>query len=106
MSSFSSDVQSDNLEMLQSNPLYQTAGEHQRSSAQQVHGMYAELSHSSASAALPDNTYEQIPGQATVQSNTYESLDDMKTKKPKSTWGKSVSEKQRVVGVWSTVCIV
>ncbi|KAG8001116.1 hypothetical protein GBF38_006641 [Nibea albiflora] len=52
--------------------------------------MYAELSQRSAPAGLSDNTYEQIPGEAaTVQGNTYESLEDMKSKKAKSTWGKN-----------------
>ncbi|KAK2919865.1 hypothetical protein Q8A73_002069 [Channa argus] len=95
LSSFSSEQQSD-LEMLRSNPLYQTSEEPGRSSAQQVDGMYAEVPRSSTPAGLPENTYEQIPGEAaaSVQGNTYESLDDMKIKKSKSTWGKSVSQKQ------------
>ncbi|CAJ1050118.1 SH2 domain-containing protein 7 [Xyrichtys novacula] len=43
-----------------------------------------------ADQGLPENTYELIPGEAAaVQGNTYESLEDMKTKKSKSTWGKN-----------------
>lgn len=58
--------------------------------------MYAEVPQSSTSAGQPDNTYELIPGQSssTVQSNTYESLEEMKIKTSKSTWGKNVSQKQ------------
>lgn len=96
LSGCSSEQQSDDSEMLRSNPLYQTSEEPGRSSDRQVDGMYAEVPQSSTSAGQPDNTYELIPGESasTVQSNTYESLDEMKTKTSKSTWGKSVSQKQ------------
>ncbi|XP_040902283.1 SH2 domain-containing protein 7 [Toxotes jaculatrix] len=85
-----SEQQSDDLEMLRSNPLYQTSEVPGGSSAQQGDGMYAEVPQRPTPAGLPDDTYEQIPGEANaVQGNTYESLDDMKTKKSKSTWGKN-----------------
>ncbi|KAK2853649.1 hypothetical protein Q5P01_006310 [Channa striata] len=91
LSSSSLEQQSDDVEMLRSNPLYQSSEESGGSSAQQVDSMYAEVPQSSPPAGLSENTYEQIPGEAaaTVQGNTYESLDDMKIKKSKSTWGKS-----------------
>ncbi|XP_071345814.1 SH2 domain-containing protein 7 [Trachinotus anak] len=82
---------SDDLEMLRSNPLYQASVGPGGSSALQGDGTYAEVPQSPTPAGLPDDTYEQIPGEAfaPVQGNTYESLDDMKTKKSKSTWGKN-----------------
>ncbi|XP_041645637.1 SH2 domain-containing protein 7 [Cheilinus undulatus] len=72
-----SERQADDMEMSKTNPLYQDAevpsrpGDHLYSS-------------------LPENTYELIPGEAAaVQGNMYESLEDMKTQKSKSTWGKN-----------------
>lgn len=96
LSSSSLEQQIDDLEMLRSNPLYQTSEEPGKSSGQQADGMYAEVPKSSTPAGLPDDTYEQIPEDpaGTLQGNTYESLEEMKSKKPKSTWGKSVSQKQ------------
>lgn len=83
----------DDVEILRSNPLYQTSEGPGGSSAQQGVGMYAVVPQRLTPAGLPDDTYEQIPGEATfVQGNTYESLEDMKTKKSKSTWGKNVSQ--------------
>ncbi|GLD72150.1 SH2 domain-containing protein 7-like protein [Lates japonicus] len=87
-----SEQQSDDMELLRSNPLYQTSAGPGGSSTQQGDGMYAEVPQRPTPAGQPDDTYEQIPGEAAaaaaVQGNTYESLDDMKTKKSKSTWGK------------------
>uniref|UniRef100_A0A3Q0R1H3 SH2 domain containing 7 n=1 Tax=Amphilophus citrinellus TaxID=61819 RepID=A0A3Q0R1H3_AMPCI len=81
---------SDDLEILRSNPLYQTSVGPERSSPQQGDGMYAAVPQATPPAKLPDNTYEQLPGEATtVQGNTYETLEDIKTKKSKSTWSKS-----------------
>ncbi|KAG7482234.1 hypothetical protein JOB18_016504 [Solea senegalensis] len=79
----------DDLGTLRSNPLYETSEAPVESSAQQVKGLYAEVLTRPTPAGLPDDTYEQIPGKAsaTVHSNTYASLDDMK--KSKSTWGKN-----------------
>uniref|UniRef100_A0A667ZMW0 SH2 domain-containing protein n=1 Tax=Myripristis murdjan TaxID=586833 RepID=A0A667ZMW0_9TELE len=79
---------SDTLEQLKSNPLYQSSD---KPRAQQGDGMYAEVSQgpTALSHRRPDDTYEQIPEGTTIQSNTYETLDDMKTKKSKSTWGKN-----------------
>lgn len=72
------------LDMLKSNPLYQTSEE----PGQQTGSVYAEVTQTS------DDTYEPIPGETTgpEQGNTYESLAEMKSKKSKATWGKSVSE--------------
>ncbi|XP_058485996.1 uncharacterized protein sh2d7 [Solea solea] len=80
----------DDLGTLRSNPLYETSEAPGASSAQQGNSMYAKVPTRPTPAGLPDDTYEQIPGKpiATVHSNTYESLDDMK--KPKSTWGKNL----------------
>ncbi|XP_024857901.2 SH2 domain-containing protein 7 [Kryptolebias marmoratus] len=83
-----SEQPSNNQEELRSNPLYQSSLAPGGSPGQQGEGMYSEVP--PGSIRLNDDTYEQIPGEATaVQGNTYESLEDMKTKKPKSTWGKS-----------------
>lgn len=94
--SSSSEKLSDDSEILRSNPLYQTSEDPENSSDQQEDGMYAVVPQSSTPASLSDDTYELIPGVSTptVQGNTYESLEEMKTKTPKSTWGKSVSLKQ------------
>lgn len=55
--------------------------------------MYAEIEQKPAVITFPDSTYEQFPGKSMEnQANTYESLDDIKTKMPKSTWGKNVSQ--------------
>ncbi|XP_028256847.1 SH2 domain-containing protein 7 [Parambassis ranga] len=83
-----SEQDGEDLDMLRSNPLYQSSSE--ESSAPRGEGMYAEVPQRPTPAGLPDDTYEQIPGEASaVQTNMYESLEDMKTKKPKSTWGKN-----------------
>uniref|UniRef100_A0A7N6AP11 SH2 domain-containing protein n=1 Tax=Anabas testudineus TaxID=64144 RepID=A0A7N6AP11_ANATE len=89
--SSSSEKLSDDSEILRSNPLYQTSEDPENSSDQQEDGMYAVVPQSSTPASLSDDTYELIPGVSTptVQGNTYESLEEMKTKTPKSTWGKS-----------------
>ncbi|KAM9367044.1 uncharacterized protein sh2d7 [Symphorus nematophorus] len=85
----------DDVEILRSNPLYHTCEPPGGGSAQQRGGggsgtTYTEVPQRPTPAGLPDNTYEQIPGEAAaVQGNTYESLDDVKTKKSKSTWGKN-----------------
>lgn len=82
-------------EISRSNPLYQTSEGSESHSTQQGDDMYAEVPPATTPARLRDDTYEQIPGEAaTVQGNTYETLDDMKTKKSKSTWSKSVSLKE------------
>lgn len=86
------------MEMSRSNPLYQTSegpAESSAQSAQQGDAMYAEVPQGPSPAGLHDNTYEQIPGEATAdQGNMYESLEDVKTKKSKSTWGKNVSQRK------------
>ncbi|XP_076594464.1 uncharacterized protein sh2d7 [Chaetodon auriga] len=87
LSSSRPEQQGDDVEMSRSNPLYQ-ASEGPRSAQQGA--MYAEVPQRPTPAGLPDDTYEQIPGEAAaVQGNTYESVEDMKTKKSKSTWGKN-----------------
>ncbi|XP_053170984.1 SH2 domain-containing protein 7-like [Scomber japonicus] len=85
-----SEQQSDDLEVLRSNPLYHTTEEPGGSSAQQGDGMYAEVPQRPTAAARHDDTYELIQGEAAaMHGNTYESVEDMKTKKSKSTWGKN-----------------
>uniref|UniRef100_A0A3Q3GYK8 SH2 domain-containing protein n=1 Tax=Labrus bergylta TaxID=56723 RepID=A0A3Q3GYK8_9LABR len=53
------------------------------------------------SPSQPENMYELIPGEAAanVQGNMYESLEDMKTKKSKSTLGKNVRHTGRLDSV-------
>ncbi|XP_060924502.1 SH2 domain-containing protein 7 [Limanda limanda] len=67
-------------------PLYQA-------SEGQTDVLYAQVAERPSASGPPDDTYEQIPREAgppsSVQSNTYESLEDMKTKKSKSSWGKN-----------------
>ncbi|XP_039992191.1 SH2 domain-containing protein 7 [Xiphias gladius] len=86
-----SEQQSDDLELLRPNPLYQASEGPGGHSGQQGDSMYAEVPQRPTPAGQPEDTYEQIPGEAAaaVQGNTYESLDDIKTKKSKSTWGKN-----------------
>ncbi|XP_041846160.1 SH2 domain-containing protein 7 [Melanotaenia boesemani] len=80
LNSSRSEQHSSDQDVLRSNPLYQSS-ETQRGNLVQLGDlMYAEV----PPAGLPDQTYEMIPG----QSNTYESLEDVKSKKSKSTWGK------------------
>ncbi|XP_045888180.1 SH2 domain-containing protein 7 [Micropterus dolomieu] len=89
-SSSRSEQQGRDVDMLKSNPLYQTSERPGGSSAQQGGDMYAEVPERATSAGLADDTYEQIPREAAaVQGNTYESLEEMKTEKPKHTWGKN-----------------
>ncbi|KAM6950357.1 SH2 domain-containing protein 7 [Lycodopsis pacificus] len=81
--------------VMQSNPLYQTSTGSGGGSAQQGDVMYSEVPRRPTPARLPNTTYEQIPGEgAAVQGNTYASLEDLKNKKSKSTWGKNVSQNQ------------
>ncbi|XP_076011691.1 uncharacterized protein sh2d7 [Genypterus blacodes] len=82
--------QADMCEMSKPNPLYHAAEGH--CSVRQEHYMYSEVTQGPTppSRRLPDNTYEQIPGEGVeIQGNTYETLEDFKTKKSKSTWGKA-----------------
>ncbi|XP_059209584.1 SH2 domain-containing protein 7 [Centropristis striata] len=76
-------------EMSRLNPLYQTSERPRGSPAQQGDNMYAEVPQRPPPAALPDNTYEQIPEAPARTGNTYETLEDVKTKKSKTTWGKN-----------------
>ncbi|KAF7658394.1 hypothetical protein LDENG_00013360, partial [Lucifuga dentata] len=87
-----SEGQTGRPEMLKSNPFYQTSEGAGQSSTQPGGDMYAEVPQwlIPPSRRLPDDTYEPIPGKATtIQGNTYETLNDMKNKKSKSTWGKN-----------------
>ncbi|KAM4596300.1 uncharacterized protein sh2d7 [Fundulus diaphanus] len=72
---------------LRSNPLYQSSHAAAGGPAQQGESMYAEVPQ--APLRTTDDTYEQIPGDGAVQGNTYESVEDLKNKKPRSTWGKN-----------------
>lgn len=93
-----SEEHNDDQEISRSNPLYQTSEGSESRSTQRRDDMYAEVPPVTTPARLRDDTYEQIPGEAAaVQGNTYETLDDMKTKKSKSTWSKSVSLKEYYV---------
>ncbi|XP_030017604.1 hematopoietic SH2 domain-containing protein homolog [Sphaeramia orbicularis] len=80
-------------EMLRSNPLYHSSGGAGGRSAQQGDNMYAEVPQIPTPTTVPETTYEKIPEPgSTNPTNTYETLDDMKTQKSKSqksTWGKN-----------------
>ncbi|XP_077374542.1 uncharacterized protein sh2d7 [Festucalex cinctus] len=90
LSSQWSKEQRDDLELFRSNPLYQTSERPEWSSDPLSATMYAEIQQKQAIVTFPDSTYEQVPGKSTDnQGNTYESLDELKTKMPKSTWGKN-----------------
>uniref|UniRef100_A0A3Q1CRB0 SH2 domain-containing protein n=1 Tax=Amphiprion ocellaris TaxID=80972 RepID=A0A3Q1CRB0_AMPOC len=70
------------------NPLYQAS---EGPGGGPGEGMYADVPQ--RTTRPPDDTYEMIPGEAAVvHGNTYESLEDLKTKKSKSTWGKNWKE--------------
>ncbi|XP_070687570.1 hematopoietic SH2 domain-containing protein homolog [Pempheris klunzingeri] len=82
-----SEPQGDDVEMSRANPLYQTSEGPGGSRVPR-----REVSQGPTPTGLPDDTYEQIPGETTAtaaQGNTYESLEDVKTKKSKTTWGKN-----------------
>ncbi|XP_042343090.1 SH2 domain-containing protein 7-like, partial [Plectropomus leopardus] len=85
----SSQQQDDDVELSRSNPLYEASEGLLGSPVQQRDVMYAEVSQRPPPTGPSDDTYEQIPGEVAVQANTYESLEDVKTKKSKSTWGKN-----------------
>uniref|UniRef100_A0A3B5PY80 SH2 domain containing 7 n=1 Tax=Xiphophorus maculatus TaxID=8083 RepID=A0A3B5PY80_XIPMA len=87
-SSFGSEPENGSQDQLRPNPLYQSSEAAAGSPAQQAVSMYAEVPHGPTRTA--DDTYEQIPGDGAGHSNTYESVEDVKSKKPKSTWGKNV----------------
>lgn len=89
-----SEQQADSVELSQSNPLYQTSEGPLGTSSQQEGSAYADILQRPSPIGLPDDTYEQIPVE-NAQGNTYESLEDVKTKKSKSTWGKNVSGEER-----------
>ncbi|TWW67607.1 SH2 domain-containing protein 7 [Takifugu flavidus] len=74
-------------EMFRSNPLYQASEVPEMGSVQQDSVTYSEVPQRSTSTRRIDNPYESIPKEP-VQGNTYESLEEMKTKK-KSTSSKS-----------------
>lgn len=77
--------------MFRYNPLYHTSEISDVGSTQQESVIYSEVPQMSTSTRRTDNPYEPIPKEP-VQGNTYESVEEMKTKK-KSTWGKNVSER-------------
>ncbi|XP_015252198.1 PREDICTED: SH2 domain-containing protein 7-like [Cyprinodon variegatus] len=82
-----SDSENGSQDQLRSNPLYQSSDPIVGAAGQQGDNMYAEVSQ--GPKMMTDDTYEQIPGDTTSHSNTYESVEDMKNKKPKSSWGKN-----------------
>ncbi|XP_054876986.1 SH2 domain-containing protein 7-like [Poeciliopsis prolifica] len=86
-SSSGSEPENGSLDQLRPNPLYQSSEAAAGGPAQQAGSMYAEVS--DGPTRSPDDTYEQIPGDGAGHSNTYESVEDVKNKKPKSTWGKN-----------------
>uniref|UniRef100_A0A3Q2D000 SH2 domain-containing protein 7-like n=2 Tax=Cyprinodon variegatus TaxID=28743 RepID=A0A3Q2D000_CYPVA len=87
-----SDSENGSQDQLRSNPLYQSSDPIVGAAGQQGDNMYAEVSQ--GPKMMTDDTYEQIPGDTTSHSNTYESVEDMKNKKPKSSWGKNVRMKR------------
>lgn len=93
-----SEEQADSVEVTQSNPLYQTSEGPLGTSSQQEGSAYADILQRPSPIGLPDDTYEQIPVE-NAQGNTYESLEDVKSNKSKSTWGKNVSGKERAAFV-------
>ncbi|XP_047436379.1 SH2 domain-containing protein 7 [Mugil cephalus] len=78
----------DDPDTLKSNPLYHSSERPEGGSAQRGEEMYAEVPGVLSPTGPADNTYEQIPGEP-GPGNTYESLEDMKVKKNKHTWGKN-----------------
>lgn len=89
-----SEQQADSVELSESNPLYQSSEGPLGTSSRQEGSAYADILQRPSPVGLPDDTYEQIPVE-NAQGNTYESLEDVKTKKSKSTWGKNVSGEER-----------
>ncbi|XP_043960459.1 SH2 domain-containing protein 7 [Gambusia affinis] len=86
-SSSGSEPENGSQHQLRSNPLYQSSEATAGSPGRQADSMYAEVPDGPTRTA--DDTYEQIPGAGAGHSNTYESVKDVKSKKPKSTWGKN-----------------
>ncbi|XP_014831608.1 PREDICTED: SH2 domain-containing protein 7-like [Poecilia mexicana] len=86
-SSSGSEPENGSQDQLRPNPLYQSSEAAAGSPAQQADSMYAEVPEGPTRTA--DDTYEQIPRDGAGHSNTYESVEDVKNKKPKSTWGKN-----------------
>lgn len=84
------DPEPSSSEEFRSNPLYHSSS--QVGSTQQGSVTYSEVPQRSTSTRRGDNPYEQIPKEP--GGNTYESVEEMKTKK-KSSWGKTVSERRR-----------
>ncbi|AWP01061.1 putative SH2 domain-containing protein 7-like [Scophthalmus maximus] len=74
------------VEMLRSNPLYQSAEGSGGRSAQQRDDMYAEVPGRPTPTGPPEVSYEQI---TVIKGNTYESLDEMMTRNLLSTSGKN-----------------
>lgn len=78
---------------LKPNPLYGSCEGPKRAPAQVGAVTYAEVPKGPTSAGTPDDTYEPVPGKATTdQGNTYESLEDVKSKTSKANNPKSVSK--------------
>uniref|UniRef100_A0A3P9NX24 SH2 domain-containing protein 7-like n=1 Tax=Poecilia reticulata TaxID=8081 RepID=A0A3P9NX24_POERE len=86
-SSFGSEPENGSQDRLRPNPLYQSSEAAAGSPAQRADSMYAEVPEGPTRTA--DDTYEQIPRDGAAHGNTYESVEDVKNKKPKSTWGKN-----------------
>lgn len=80
-------------EEFSTNPLYHTAEGSEVGSGQQGSLNYSEVLQRPTSTRRSEKTCQQVP-QGPDQGNTYESVEEMKTKK-KSTWGKSVSRRRR-----------
>uniref|UniRef100_A0A3B3HZ71 SH2 domain-containing protein n=1 Tax=Oryzias latipes TaxID=8090 RepID=A0A3B3HZ71_ORYLA len=75
---------------LKPNPLYGSCEGPKRAPAQVGAVTYAEVPKGPTSAGTPDDTYEPVPGKATTdQGNTYESLEDVKSKTSKANNPKS-----------------
>ncbi|XP_036073242.1 SH2 domain-containing protein 7 isoform X1 [Oryzias melastigma] len=77
---------------LKLNPLYGSCEGSKGTTAQQEADTYEEVPKEPTSAEQPDDTYEPIPREATADhANTYESLQDLKTKTSKPNKQKNVS---------------
>lgn len=82
-----SEPENGSQDQLRSNPLYQSSEAAAGSQTQVGENMYAEVPQGRTETT--DDTYEQIPGDGAAQGDTYESVEDVKNKKPKSTFGKN-----------------
>lgn len=80
-------------EEFRTNPLYHTSEGPEEGPPQQGGLTYSEVLQRPTGPGRSERTYEQIPKEP-EQGNTYESVEEVKTKK-ESTWGRNVSKRRR-----------